>query len=196
MASVQDIIKRCSPWMRISICINIHVKKALIDVLHNHIGDPQIQPLPSDPADLYAFLQTNKRKIQKSTVIKEHQRSILLPASGQTVDSSTFDVSLTRFLIQTFSGIRNAKGDWREPDTSDQTIFAYVYRAASMRNSICHDSNIERLNATEFEKKWKQMKEILQGLKYVEEIEPFKTETLDFERYENVILEGNYILKK
>ena len=167
-----------------------------MNVMHNKINDPQVTAIPSDPADLYVFFQNNKGRIQRSRFIKEHQKSILLPASVQTVDSSSFEVSLTRFLIQTFCGIRNARGDCREPDTTDQTIFAYVYRAASMRNTICHDSNIERLNATEFEKKWKQMKEILQGLKYVEDIEPFKTETLDFERYENVILEGNYILKK
>ena len=153
-----------------------------------------MRAIPSDPADLYAFLQTNRNKIQKSTFIKDDEKAILLPTNIQRVDSSSFDISLIRFLIQTFCGIKNANRDWKKPAPSDQTLCAFVFRAAGLRNRICHNNDVDKLDEPTFEKRWKELKEILQGLKYTVDIEDFKTETLEFEKLKCVILEGNIIL--
>ena len=81
--------------MRLSICINIHIKEALITIIHHKVNKSQVKAIPSDPADLYAFLQTNKSKIEKSTFIKEHQKSILLPMLFyKDVNNHDIDMSL------------------------------------------------------------------------------------------------------
>ena len=179
--------------MRLALCVNIHVKKALLRVAHNDIREPQITAIPSDSMALYTFLQNHKNKIQKSTHIKAHQKSILLPTNSQSVDSSSMDISLIRYLIQTFNGIKNANNDWKEPAPTDQTLCAYVFRAANFRNQICHDNDVDKMDETTFEKKWKELKNIFQGLKYVEDVDDFKTETLDYKKLECVMLEGNYL---
>lgn len=174
-------------WMRLNVCINVHIKPALLNVLHNHVGDPLITGLPCDPHQLCTFLLKNKNKFEKR--LKNDQRAALLPSHGTTVDASQFDVTLIRFLIQTFSGIKNAKGNWKEPDGSDTTIAAYVFRAACIRNEIFHSGNIQ-ISEDVFDDFLKRIETILAGLNYVEDIKPIKTDHLDDVRVQEVMTAG------
>ena len=195
MIETQKAFKESSHWFKLAFCANVHIKNALRRILHNNVNDCTIKRCPSDPEELYQFLQNNKNKIQKSRCIKSEQLSILLPTSTKSVDSSSLDISLLRYLIQTFCHIKNAHGKWDEPVPSDKTICAYVYRAANIRNTIFHYSNIEKLDEIRFEEIWKKMKDILTGLKYFEDIEAIKAiEPLDPTKLQGEILQGIYLI--
>lgn len=60
-----DIIES-QEWCCLSVRINIHIKKALIGILHNTIHDPTITPLPSEPRQLFVFMLTNKNTLELS----------------------------------------------------------------------------------------------------------------------------------
>ena len=120
-----------------------------------------------------------------------------LPTSTKSVDSSSLDISLLRYLIQTFCHIKNAHGKWDEPVPCDKTICAYVYRAANIRNTIFHYSNIEKLDVAKFEEIWEKMKIILTGLKYFEDIEAIKAiEPLDPTKLQGEILQGTCLVSR
>ena len=46
MDNAPEIFEKSSPWMRLSLCVNIHVKKALLQVVHNDIREPQVTAIP------------------------------------------------------------------------------------------------------------------------------------------------------
>lgn len=188
MSSAQTVFEKSSWWMRLAVCINVHIKPALLNVLHNHIGDPDIIALPCDPHQLCTFLKNNKKKIENLNYLNKDQLKALLPPNG-TVDTSQFDVTLLRFLIQTFSGIKNAKGDWRKPDGSDYTIAAYVSRAVDIRNEIFHHGNIQ-MSEDVFDEIWQRIKIILNWLRYVEDIDPIRTDHLEYVRVQEVMTAG------
>lgn len=176
----QTIIKSQN-WCRLAICINHHLKNALIRVLHNDIKDTTITGLPSDPSQLFTFMMKNKSTLDSSLrrkVLKKDQHERLLP-HGKMVDSGELDITLIRYLIRTFSGISNLDGNWKEPRGADHSIAAAVFRAADIRNVICHYNNITSLEVKDFEDLWNQIECVLADLSYAVNITELKTTSFD-----------------
>lgn len=187
----QKVFRKSRWWMRLSVCVNVHIKNALLDVLHNRVGDNQINGLTSDPQQLFSFFVKYQHEInnQKGPKLKKEQLEYLFP-HNKRVETSQMDVTLVQFLIRKFCHINNAKGNWDAPDNTDNTIAANVHRAVGIRNQIFHCSNIR--SETEFEDIWKRIKDILAGLHYQIDIEPMRTADLDYVRVEKMMMEGRY----
>lgn len=177
----QRSIIECNRWLRLAVCTNIHLKKALLSVLHNEINYSIIHGLPTDPKKLCQYLITHKKILDESLkrkILSQDQYSDLLPHQ-MTVQSSALDITLIRYLIRTFCNISNACNNWKKPAIIDISIAAFVFRAAGIRNKVFHYKNMQTLEEAEFESIWTEMEFILKGLKYTDNIEYLRTEPLD-----------------
>ena len=176
--NTDETILKCENWCRLAICVNNPVKSALIAILHNTVSDPSYTGLPADPEKLFNYLNSRRNKLKNSKVLKQDQLALLLPKEGKVV-SESLDVTILRFLIQTFCKIWNEDGHWKEPRHDDHSIAAGVFRAANMRNRVFHYKDPNAMEDIEFETMWCEIEVILADLCYVEDISDFKVNSLD-----------------
>ena len=93
-----------------------------------------------DPKKLYKELQRKKPVIDKLKTdrkIFRDQYDLLLPPTGDSVDSRKFDVTLLMVLLTNFCGYRYPSKGWI-PDETDNGEFANIVRNKNDRNDIQH----------------------------------------------------------
>ena len=50
-------------WLRVILALEVHVTRALLDVVHNRNNDPSYQGLPENDVDLYNYLKKHHNSI-------------------------------------------------------------------------------------------------------------------------------------
>ena len=179
--STEEIIKSSHYWLRLVICLNEHIRNAELNILFNEYKDKDYDGLPREPEALYSFFLSKINIIKKHCpkVLRQNQVDILLPNTQCLVQSSTLDITIITYLIRTFTGLVNSKGNWTKPSTNDSSKAAFIFRATDLRNTIFHYSDTTVMNTGEFEKLWSDAETILKGLQYPHSISDLKSMTLD-----------------
>lgn len=176
----EKYIRDSQKYCRLVMCTKIHLKQALIDVLHNTMKSGLVNALPSDPKLLYVFMVHEKKtlnSLKKNKIIKEDQYASLFPI-GNMININDFDITLIILLIRTFCITTNFSIT-NEPNYNDHSIVAAVWRTAGIRNQIAHYKDITSLNENEFDDFWNQIDNILKDLGYAEDISLLRTKSLD-----------------
>ena len=115
-------------------------QKALLNNFHNN----DIQSFSRDPHLLYLELKEKKPKINRlknQRVIKQDQYELLIPPSGDKVDSTKFDITLLMVLLTNFCGFRYPTKNWI-PQTTDTDTFANIVRVKRLRDQMAHLTNV------------------------------------------------------
>ncbi|XP_062589121.1 uncharacterized protein LOC134250792 [Saccostrea cucullata] len=116
--------------------------------------------IPPDELDNHLKKNKNKKELWKNS--NEEQKSTLFPRYG-TVTSTDFDVSLLYKVIRKTTKVRKPTKDWGEtPDPMDKKASDDLERVRIYQNSFYH--GLQSISDIEFEKKWKELKEIIQRL--------------------------------
>ncbi|XP_061185019.1 uncharacterized protein LOC133193035 [Saccostrea echinata] len=112
------------------------------------------------PGQLENHLKRHEKKLRKTC--NDEQISNLFPGYG-TVTSTSFDISLLYKIIRNTTKVRKPRKDWGgTPDATDIEQVDDLERVRICRNSLCHGP--QSISDNEFEKKWKELKEIIQRL--------------------------------
>jgi len=56
-------VKQHEYWLRLILALEVHVTRALLDIVHNRNKDPGYQGLPEKHVDLYNYLKRNHNSI-------------------------------------------------------------------------------------------------------------------------------------
>ena len=165
-------------WMRLSVTIQVCLKEALLDILH----DPTFGGLPRNKSNLYKvidiFKQSNEKRLKNE--IKQFQWEIMCHQCTSSCDlmcpkycvsiSENFDLTCIVLLIINLTKLPPPSGvkGWKqkEPNELDFSKAAFVLRARNMRNSMVHSSLLSVNGQDLFDEKWKELEEILIGLAY------------------------------
>ncbi|XP_062575281.1 uncharacterized protein LOC134237194 isoform X2 [Saccostrea cucullata] len=109
---------------------------------------------------LESHLKRHEKKLRK--ICNGGQISNLFPGYG-TVTSTDFDISLLYKIIRNTTKVRKPTKDWGgTPDATDIEPADDLERVRICRNSLCHGP--QSISDTEFEKRWKELKEVIQRL--------------------------------
>ena len=82
-----------------------------------------------DPHELYFELQQKKSQInqlKKRRVLKQDQYDLLIPPSGNKVESTKFDITLLMILLINFCGFEYPEKDWI-PQSSDTDTLSLIH---------------------------------------------------------------------
>ena len=93
-----------------------------------------------DPHELYLELQQKKSQInqlKKRRVLKQDQYDLLIPPSGNKVESTKFDITLLMILLINFCGFEYPEKDWIR-QSSDTDTFANIVRVKQQRDKLQH----------------------------------------------------------
>ena len=113
----------------------------------------ETQSFSKDPKKLYLELQEKKPQIDKlkeKSVLKQDQYDLLIPPSGDTVDSTKFDITLLMVLLTNFCGFEYPMRNWI-PQSTDIDTFANIVRVKRTRDMVQHkpfkmsDAEFERI---------------------------------------------------
>lgn len=168
---------QCKPnylfWTKLQLALDLHVKDALLDLLHNRGNDPSYNGLPDEPGQLYLYLQNwwntlplNDKKRLDTKVLKQAQKDKLFPQNGQHVDSSTWDVTLIVVILRSCIPALKPLNGWEKPPAGDQSKGANVTRARDLRNKLKHGSLNDIETQQSFDDLWIEITKILNGLGY------------------------------
>ncbi|XP_057298222.1 uncharacterized protein LOC130629132 [Hydractinia symbiolongicarpus] len=172
------LLQQYGCWTRLISCLTHFGRPTLNDILH----DRTYSQLSRDPKQLYNQLNTihikELRRLRKKGVIKEDQWKLLFPASKET-DSTNFDISLCRTLIEACTNIPPPVNGWRShPVKGDTSDAAYVLRLVALRNKLHHPTFLT-LSDAEFNTYWNKLKKYLYRLGCTKDIQHLKTSPLD-----------------
>ena len=95
-----------------------------------------------DPKELYKEFQGKKSdidRLKRDRKIFQNQYDLLLPPTGDSVDSKQFDVTLLMVLLINFCGYSYPERNWILDD-DDNSEFANIVRNKNDRNAIQHHS--------------------------------------------------------
>lgn len=172
------LLRQYGSWTRLISCLTHFGRPTLNDILHN----PTYSQLSRDPKHLYNQLKTihikELRRLRKKGVIKSNEWELLFPDSKET-DSTNFDISLCRVLIEACTNIPPPANGWRnDPTKGDTSEATYVLRLVALRNKLYHPTFLSLSNA-EFNTFWNKLKKYLYRLGCTEDIQHLKTSPLD-----------------
>ena len=111
-------------------------EEACLDRFHNN----DTQSFSRDPHKLYIELQDKKPQINRlknKGVLKQDQYDLLIPPSGDTVESTKFDITLVMVLLTNFCGFKYPMKNWI-PQSTDIDIFANIVRIKRSRDMVQH----------------------------------------------------------
>ena len=182
-------------WIRCALALDIHLKRALLYILHNlHTipGYQHLQGLPKIPAQLYQFLYQHKKdidKLKKDKVIFNDQYNLLLPASKQC-DTDDWDLTLIILVIVQFLNIPPPKGGWKikNVDPTDTSLAAFVILARLLRNGFKHGTIEDYKTLQKFNDTFDEIRNVLTGLQYPQQ------DMKEFDELEN--LDNEHVLIK
>ena len=110
------------------------------EALLNNFHDNDTQSFSRDPHKLYIELQQKKPQINRlknQGVLKPDQYHLLIPLSGDTVDSTKFDITLLMILLTNFCGFKYPMRNWI-PQQTDTDTFANIIRVKHLRDQMAH----------------------------------------------------------
>ena len=170
--------------------------------------DNDTQSFSTDPHELFKELQVLKPQIdqlKKDHVLQQDQYDLLIPPTGDTVDSTQFDITLLMILLTNFCGFkyplkRNGRQDrsWF-PQVTDTDEFSNIVRVKKLRDLFSHkthvsDDEFDKL-ALEFQEPLLALGETQAKIDHIHKIrlidEPTRT-TLD--KYEKPLFNHNLTL--
>ena len=111
-------------------------EETCLERFHNN----ETQSFSKDPKKLYLELQEKKPqidKLKKKGVLKQDQYDLLIPPSGDTVDSTKFDITLLMVLLTNFCGFKYPMRNWI-PQSTDIDTFANIVRVKRTRDMVQH----------------------------------------------------------
>jgi len=153
-------------WTKLNLALDIHVKEALLSLLHNRGNDPSYIGLPEDPGQLFLYLNQLPQKTKK--LLNACQKDQSFPSNGKQVDSSKWDVTLITAIIQNCIPELKPLNGWVNIDRGDQSKGAYVIRARRLRNELKH-TNCDDINSKDtFDEFWDRITDILNKLGYLD----------------------------
>ena len=122
------------------------------EALLNKFHDNDKFSFSRDTKQLYLELQQRKSqidKLKKQKVLFQDQYDLLLPPTGDEVDSKRFDITLLMVLLTNFCGYKYPQKAW-VPQASDVDDFANIIRIKRLRDEISHltevsDSEFNRI---------------------------------------------------
>ena len=115
-------------------------REALLKKFH----DNKTYSFSRDAKQLYLELQGRKSKIdqlKKQKVLFQDQYDLLIPPTGDEVDSQSFDVILLMVLLVNFCGYKYPQRAWI-PQATDVGDFANIVRIKRLRDAISHLTNV------------------------------------------------------
>ena len=179
--SAKDVVEKCEFWIRVNLALEVCVKEALIDILHNIHNDPSYKGLPTDPIDLYQYLLRCKSK-QAYKKLKPDQWALLCPTSGRS-NPIEWDITLIVFVIRNETTLKPLHG-WstdKSPPLTDITKGGCIDHAKHLRNDLNHGSVDAVSTQPKFDRYWDRIKRILKGLDYqnMKKFHELKTTSLD-----------------
>ena len=188
----QNVFDDSACWMRLSVACQIHLKEALLDVLHDQTSGG----LPTNKYSLYSAICSKKKDLLKE--IKPYQWNIMIHTCSPgmcplvchrygVADSRDFDIPCIIILIMYTTNLPPppGKNGWKQKASNladtDTSKGAFVLRAREMRNWAAHCSIISFSSPGAFEDKWTELKDILKGLGYqnLTRFNEMKTSPLD-----------------
>jgi len=160
-------------WTKVQLALELHVKEALLYLLHNRGNDPLYNGLPEDHGQLYLHLQNwwnnlplNDQKRLDVKILNQNQKDHLFPSSRQQVDSSTWDVTLIVVIIRNCIPALKPFNGWDNFHVGDQSKGANVIRARDVRNKLKHGSLNDIDTQQKFDDVWGELTKILNELGY------------------------------
>ena len=111
-------------------------EEACLERFHNN----DTMSFSRDPHQLYLELQQKKSQInrlKKKGVLMQDQYELLIPPSGDKVESYRFDITLLMILLTNFCGFKYPMRNWI-PQGCDKDIFANIVRVKKRRDELQH----------------------------------------------------------
>ena len=183
---------RNSPWLKCLVAFNVHIRNALLEVLH----DPQRGGIPSDPVELFNFFQRQLKRINKlrkkrnqrnrRPILNSDQVASLLPRNKRTL-SRDWNIPLICVVIINFSNLPPPKNGWFRPlDSGDFSVSAFVVVARSellirLKDGIPDDFN----DVTNFGPFWSKIHDTLKILKYtrIDDFHDLESNMVDLDNF-------------
>ena len=172
-------------WIRVNLAVEVHLKQALLNILHNADNDPTYQGLPKDGKLLYGrmvlFKQAFKKKLHK--VLKKDQWDMLCDHTTGVSDSQQWDVTLIVVVIINELKLPPPQNGWTwPPAANDKSKAAFVLIARHLRNIVKHGSLKDFSTIQQFDCVWKQIKSALTDVKYqnIKDFDELETRDLEF----------------
>lgn len=174
-------------WIRVNLAVEIHLKQALLDILHNVDNDPAYQGLPKDGKLLYAKMVQFKAKHQKKLVkvLKKDQWDVLCNQATGISDSKHWDITVIIVVIINELQLPAPLDGWKQfpPAAHDKSKAAFVLIARYLRNMVKHGSLKDVVTVQQFNTIWGQIKSALQDGNYRNMMDFNELETRDLEFY-------------
>lgn len=157
------------PWIRVNLAVELCIKEALVETLHNKHSFPSYNGLPEDETQLYQVME--KCRLDKShelqQIFNKTQWCIVCPSTGK---SSSLQWDITKLVAVIRSEVKlSPAGGWKRNALApgDVSIGAFVFLARNLRNAVKHGS-IHDVSVTKgsFGKYWSEIESILKGLSY------------------------------
>ena len=141
-------IKDNEYYVRCSLALDVHLKQATLDVLHNSNNVPGYQGLPEDPDDLHKellkfFTAKKIKKLEGKGVLKPDQKLLLFPVNQKPV-SNTFDITLIVLTIKTCLKLPN-------------NLSQAIDDARELRNNFKHATLEQFKTKLQFNIKWNEI---------------------------------------
>lgn len=184
-------------WIRVNLGVELHVKKALLDILHNFHNDGSYDGLPKDPQQLYIQMQQFKSTMSgclSPRVLNTDQWDKICPPNENSVLSDKWDITIIIVVIINWTNLLAPVGGWRQkmPQPNDNSKAAFVLRARELRNTTKHGSLQDVETLAEFQTLWTKMKAILMGLTYdrgkMEDFDKLKTGSLKMLKWKDMLV--------
>lgn len=173
-------------WIRVNLAVELHIKDALLDILHNSSNDPSYQGLPTNGYLLYQrmvqFKTSHGKKLAR--VLKQDQWDTLCPNSGIS-NSQEWDITLITVVIINVLQLPPPINGWNQPPhVSDTSKAAFVLRARKIRNEIKHGSLKDISTNQQFNQIWTQTEKALHDVGYnqnkMKQFNDLETNDLEF----------------
>jgi len=163
-SSTASVIAKCEYWIRVNLAIELCLKEGLINILYNVDNDPSYIGLPSDPYDLFRYMQRchQNRNNSLHKVLSQEQWDVLCPPNHQQTNSKEWDITLLVAVIRCELKLKPL-GGWKikQLQPNDQSKGAFVYLIRELRNEIKHGSINEIDTLNNFTAYWNRIEFIL-----------------------------------
>ena len=166
--SWSSLMKKYDYYIRTELEIEICLREALLQVIHNDEGDPTYIGLPRDKKLLFQKLlrfKMNKERQLKKKVYKD-QWDIMCPISGET-HSESFDVTTELVVIRHEVPLPPPSIAWTSSEVLNPTNKAdFCILARILRNKVKHMTIMDISTKPQFDQSSTAIETVLNGLSY------------------------------
>ena len=173
-------------WIRVNLALELHLKQALLDILHNFDNDVAYQGLPTDSKQLYARMDKFRKSAQgkklAKKVIRKDQWDVLCNPSKVDSDSQEWDITLIVVVISNVLRLPASLSGWANfPVVTDLSKAAFVLRVRYLRNKVIH-SSLKVFTLQQFQNVWQEIEDALSSVNYskMKELKELQSEDLEF----------------